>query len=480
LVALLAAAAPAAVRLPAIFGDNMVLQRGQPLPVWGWAEKGEEITVAMAGQSLAAKAGDDGRWKVTLAKLHGQLTEVAVRNPSGDTRFVWIPTPLTMTVKGSSGNTLTFKNVWVGEVWVCSGQSNMHWTFDPGHGVMNNDAEVAAAKYPDVRMFTAAKRGAPQPAADVPGTWLPITPENLKVGGPNGASALAYFFGRELHQALHVPIGLINTSVGGTPAEFWTSRKALEAIPALKPLAGHGESSVLYNAMIAPLIPYAIRGAIWYQGESNAGRAYQYRTLLPAMIANWRADWRQGDFPFGIVQLAPFRYGGQNPANCAELWEAQLIAANSVPNAGLAVTMDIGDPKDIHPKNKQEVGRRLALWALAKVYGRSLVYSGPIYKSMAIEDGKIRLRFDHPGGGLIAADGKPLSDFTIAGADQKFVPAVATIDGRTIVVHADQIAQPVAVRYAWRDDATPNLANKDGLPASPFRTDQWKGLTEGK
>ena len=214
--------------------------------------------------------------------------------------------------------------------------------------------------------------------------------------------------------------------------------------------------------MIAPLIPYAIRGAIWYQGESNVSRAQQYRTLFPAMIANWRADWGQGDFPFGFVQIAPFRYGGQDPANCAELWEAQLMTLKSVPNTGMAVTTDIGDVKDIHPKNKQEVGRRLALWALAKIHGRRLVYSGPIYRSMSVEGGAIRLRFDFAAGGLASSDGKPLREFTIAGADRKFVPAAATIDGDTIVVRSDQISQPVAVRYAWRDDAGAELGQQGG------------------
>ncbi len=359
----------------------------------------------------------------------------------------------------------------VGEVWVCSGQSNM----EMGVGGCNRGREeIAAANYPDLRLFKVAQAKASQPAADLHGAWAPCGPDNV-----GGFSAVAYFFGRRLHQELDVPVGLIDTSWGGTPAEFWTSRKTLSETPGLGPLA-QGESSCLYNGMIAPLVPYAIRGAIWYQGESNVDRAYQYRTLLPAMIANWRADWGQGSFPFGIVQLAPFRYGGQNPANCAELWEAQLMTAQSVPDTGLAVTTDIGDPKNIHPKNKQEVGRRLALWALAKVYGRSLAYSGPIYQSMAVEGDKIRLRFDHAGGGLAAADGKPLTDFAIAGADQKFVPATAAIDGQTIVVRAGEVAHPVAVRYAWRDDAAPNLANKAGLPASPFRTDQWKGATQPK
>jgi sialate O-acetylesterase len=416
--------------------------------------------VALAGQTLTTKAGDDGRWNVVLAKLE-------------------VGEPLELSVRGSSGNTLTVKNILVGEVWLCSGQSNMHWTFNAGHGVLNNDAEVAAAKYPNIRMFTVAKGGAPAPAADVGGAWLPITPENLAVGGGNGASALACLFGRDLQKTLNVPVGLINSSVGGTPAESWTSHEVLEANPALKGLAGQASASVLYNAMIAPLTSYAIRGAIWYQGESNIGRAYQYRELLPAMIGNWRAAWGEGDFPFGIVQIAPFRYEGQNPLNAAELWEAQVMTAKTVPNTGLAVTMDIGDVKDIHPKNKQEVARRLALWALAKVYDRQdVVHSGPLYKSMAVEGNKVRLQFDHVADGLKAADGKPLVDFTLAGADEKFVPAVAEIDGNSIVAHSDQVAVPVAVRYAWRDDAAPNLVNSAGLPAAPFRTDTWKGVTQ--
>ncbi len=449
------ATASAAVRLPAVFGDNMVLQRGQPVPVWGWADKGEEVTVAIAGQTLATKAGDDGRWRVALAKLD-------------------VGQPLEMTVKGSTGNTITLKNILVGEVWVCSGQSNM----EMGIGLCNDaQKEIAAADYPAIRLFEIPKVKAPQPAADVKAAWTPCTSQSVAIGSWNGFSAAAYYFGRSLHKELNVPIGLIDTSWGGTPAEFWTSRKTLETAPTLKTLA-QGESSCLYNGMIAPIVPFAIRGAIWYQGEANLSRAYQYRTLLPAMIANWRADWAQGDFPFGVVQLAPFRYVGQNPANFAELCEAQLLTAQSTPNVGLAVTMDIGDVKDIHPKNKQEVGRRLALWALAKTYGRDVVYSGPIYKSMTVEGDKIRLQFDHLGGGLAAADGKPLREFTVAGADEKFVPAEAAIDGASIVVHAAQVAKPVAVRYAWRDDASANLANKEGLPASPFRTDRWKGVTE--
>jgi sialate O-acetylesterase len=452
LVAFSAAAAVASVKLPSVIGDNMVLQRGQPVPIWGWANKGDEVTVSIAGQMQSAKAGDDGRWKVVLEQLD-------------------VGQPLEMTIKGSSDALIALKNILVGEVWVCSGQSNMEMEV-----AKCNDAsrEIAAANYPNLRLFTVEFKMSAEPQVDCTGNWEPCSPANVA-----GFSAAAYYFGRQLQKELGVPIGLIHTSTGGTPAELWTSRKTLETDPVLKPLA-KGESSCLYNAMIAPLIPYAIRGAIWYQGESNVVRAHQYRTLFPAMIANWRADWGLGDFPFGFVQIAPYRYDGLSPTACAELWEAQLMTLKASPNTGMAVTMDIGDVKDVHPTNKQDVGKRLSLWAMAKVYGRDLVYSGPIYKSMSVEGSKVRLEFDHVGGGLAAADGKPLREFALAGADQKFVLADAEIDGNTVVCHSDQVAQPVSVSYAWRDDAVPNLANKEGLPASPFRTDSWKRVTEGK
>ncbi|MGW8256538.1 MAG: sialate O-acetylesterase, partial [Thermoguttaceae bacterium] len=298
-----AAPAAAAVKLPALFSDNMVLQRDMPVPVWGWADKGEEVTVSVAGQTLTTKADDHGQWKVVLAKLHlGQ--------------------PLEMTVKGSSGNAISLKNILAGEVWVCSGQSNMEMGIDRCN---NAKEEIAAADYPQIRLFLVLRTKKTKPAEDVKGTWKRCTPKNIAAGGWGGFSATAYYFGRMLHKELGVPIGLIDTTWGGTPAEFWTSRKALEANPALKALADRKDASSLYNGMIAPLIPYAIRGAIWYQGESNLARAYEYRSLFPAMIANWRADWGRGAFPFFFVQLAPFRYKGQNPANYAELCEAQRM-----------------------------------------------------------------------------------------------------------------------------------------------------------
>jgi sialate O-acetylesterase len=451
------AALRAEVKLAGVFGDNMVLQRDMAVPVWGWADKGEEITVQIAGQTKTAKAGDNGRWQVTLDKL--QVGE-----------------PLEMTVKGSTGEERKLSNILVGEVWICSGQSNM----EMGVGACNHaKEEIAAADYPNIRLFTVPKNKTAEPTTELKSRWLPCTPTNLGAEDWASFSAAAYFFGRQLNKELNVPIGLIHTSWGGTPAEFWTSRKTLDADPALKPLA-HGDSSCLYNGMIAPLIPFAIRGAIWYQGESNAGRAYQYRTLFPAMIRDWRTDWAEGDFPFGFVQIAPFDYGNADPACWAELCEAQAMTLTTVPSTGMAVTVDIGDVKDIHPKNKQDVGQRLALWALAKVYGKDVVYAGPSYKSMAVEGNKIRVQFESVGGGLVSRDGKPLGEFTIAGEDQKFVPATAELDGDSVVVSSPEVASPVAVRFAWRDDTQPNLSNKDGLPAGPFRTDSWKGVTEGK
>jgi len=438
------------VELPSVIGDNMVLQRGQPLPVWGWAKPGEMIAVTFAGQSVATKTDKNGRWQVTLAKIE-----------AGG--------PLQMAITSQSGGKVVLKNILAGEVWVCSGQSNMEW---PLSRAKDGRQEIAAAKFPKMRLFQIPKVRSDKPETNCPGQWKECTPATAA-----GFSAVGYFFGRKLHEDLDVPVGLIQSAWGGTPAELWTRREVLEADPALKDLAGRG--SKLYNAMIAPLIPFSIRGAVWYQGEANCSRAYQYRTLLPAMIKNWRDDWKRGDFPFGIVQLAPFRYRRLDPACCAELWEAQLMTVKNVPHTGLAVTVDIGNVRNIHPANKQDVGHRLALWALAETYGKKdLVFSGPIYKSMTVEGRKIRLSFDHTGGGLSTLDGKPPSHFTIAGADEKFHPATAAIDGPTIVVSCDAVAKPVAVRYAWRDDAQPNLSNKAGLPASPFRTDQWKGVTQ--
>lgn len=453
---LLAATSHADVRLPKVFGDHMVLQRNAQVAVWGWADAGEQVTVTLGSASATTQAGGDGKWQV----------RIATPDAGG---------PLELVVKGK--NELKVTDVLIGEVWICSGQSNMEWSV----AASQNAAEEAKnGEHPRIRMITVAKIPAEHPASDIMGQWQAASPQTVPQ-----FSAVGYFFARHLEQELNVPIGMINTSWGGTICEAWTSREALQADADFKPLldraspfkAGQpNQAAALYNGMIHPLVPFGIRGAIWYQGESNVGRAVQYRKLFPAMIADWRQRFGQGDFPFLYVQLAPFKYG-QDPRLLAEQWESQFKTLG-VPNTGMAVTTDIGDVKDIHPRNKQDVGKRLALWALAKTYGKAeLVYSGPLYDSQVREGSKVRIKFQHVGGGLIARDGKPLTHFQVAGEDQQFVEATATIEQDTVVVSSDKVAQPVAVRFAWDQMAEPNLANKEGLPASPFRTDDWRLLT---
>jgi sialate O-acetylesterase len=642
--------AAAALRLPALITDHMVLQQQMAVPLWGWAEPGEKVQVQGSWQDSPSTttADDQGQWKVTL-----------------DTPQAGGPYRIEFK---TDADEMTVENVMVGEVWVCSGQSNMQmglmrsdpWT----KGVFNYKSEIAAADYPDIRLFTVTQKIADTPQADCEGNWSQCSPETVA-----DFSAVAYFFAQKVHQETGLPIGLIHTSWGGTPAEAWTSERALKKLPDFVPTleqlkipddaienlkkeyeekmakwstdldqavakvspdahradaddtawptmklpttweaAGHGaldgvvwfrkkidipadwqgtdltlelgpiddldttyvngtkvgevttydswqkprsytvpadavtagtnaiavkvtdnaggggiygkpdqlkiypaqqpENSLslagdwkysiavdlkdvdpmpispavvknqntptlLYNAMVAPLIPYGIKGVIWYQGESNATRAHQYRQLFPTMITNWRTDWAQGDFPFYFTQIAPFQYGIEDI--CPELQEAQLMTL-SLPNTGMAVTTDIGNIRDIHPRNKQGVGRRLALWALAKDYGQNdLVYSGPLYRSMQKEGAKIRIQFDHTGSGLMALGGD-LNHFTIAGPDKKFVEATAEIDNNTIMVYSDQITDPAAVRYAWSNMAIGNLYNFDGLPGSPFRTDDWNNV----
>ncbi len=637
----LASAASADVRLPGVFSDHMVLQRDKPLAVWGRADAGEKVTVGLAGHSANTTADASGSWSVKLAAL-----------PAGG--------PHEMTV--TANNTLTFRDVLVGEVWLCSGQSNMQWSLkDAADGAR----EVAEAVHPEIRLVTVNSAQSLTPQADAPTSgWAACTPESAA-----SFSAVGYFFGRGLHRELGVPIGLINSSWGGTVCEAWTSAATLKTLPdfaprvafvekiaasgavvdwnkeiagwwtrndpapavgtgwtsadfdssswssmtlptqweyagllnydgiawfrkeftlpetwngrnlmlhlgkiddmdttyingvkvgsandsnairnypvpaallkpgrnvvavsvldtalnggitgpapdmrlelpgatgeAAIPLAGEwryrtviplskleplpepvGSSpnvcTVIHNRMIAPLTSYAIRGAIWYQGESNVSRAHQYRTLFPAMIQDWRRAWGD-DIAFGFVQLANFLTPSKDPGeSCwAELREAQAMALK-LPKTGMAVAIDIGTAGDIHPKNKQDVGHRLALWAWAKVYGRPVVYSGPVYRSMTVEGNTIRIAFDHIGSGLEAKGGEPLRQFAIAGEDQKFVWADARIDGETIVVSSPHVPHPAAVRYAWADNPEGcNLTNKENLPASPFRTDQWPGLTVG-
>jgi len=493
-------AAVADIKLPAIIGDNMVLQQGGKVPIWGWADPSEEVTAGVSWNStkLAVTADKDGKWtiKIDPPKAGG---------------------PYEMTIAGK--NTITIKNILVGEVWVCSGQSNMQMAVQSS---ANAKQEVAEAGYPKIRLFSVKRTVADKPQSDCVGNWTECSPETVP-----GFSAVAYFFGRELHKQLNVPVGLIHTSWGGTPAEAWTRREVLEADADFVPIVKRYDDAVakypqameeykqklvkwkqaaekalsdgkkppqrpgapfgpgnphspagLYNAMIAPLIPYGIQGAIWYQGESNAGRAYQYRTLFGGMIKNWRDDWGQGQFSFLFVQLANFMKVKPEPDESAwaELREAQSMTL-ALPNTGMAVIIDIGDADNIHPKNKQDVGKRLALWPLAGIYGKKLVYSGPIYKSMKVDGNSIILSFDHVGGGLVAKGDGQLKGFSIAGKDRKFVWADAKIDGNTVVVSSDKVSEPAAVRYAWADNPVCNFYNKESLPASPFRTDEWPGVT---
>jgi sialate O-acetylesterase len=480
-----------------LFTENMVLQQGTKVPVWGTAEEGETVTVQFQGQEAKATT-KDGRWQVELQNL----------KPGG---------PFPMSIAGK--NKLEFKNVLVGEVWIASGQSNMEW---PLRASSDPEQHAAAAANPHIRLYTVPKRPADKPQSAVESSWVECGPQSVM-----NFSAVAYFFARDLQKSRNVPVGMIHTSWGGTPAEAWTSQPVLARNSQLShylekreqavasyanavekyqaDLAAYKEAAAkakeegkqppveprrpfppvtptsLYNGMIAPLIPYAIKGAIWYQGESNAGRAYEYRSLFPAMIQNWRDDWNQGNFPFLFVQLAPFQRIVTEPqeSNWAELREAQLQTTNLCPNTGMAVITDVGHETDIHPKWKEPVGARLALAARALAYGEKVAFSGPVFDSMAVKGNKAVLTFKHAGGGLVAK-GDKLTGFTMAGDDRKFHNAQAEIQGDSVVVSCDQVDRPVAVRFGWANFPVVNLWNKDGLPASPFRTDDFPITTQPK
>jgi sialate O-acetylesterase len=471
----------AEVTVPAFFSNGMVLQREKPAPVWGYAEPGETLSITFRGQEVRTQADELGRWKAALAPT------------SAGTGF-------TLRIQGQSGS-FAIDDVAVGEVWVASGQSNMEWI------VRNsNDAEreIAASANPQIRFFTVSKKMSYVPLDNVQGKWQSAHPQTT-----GDFSAVAYFFARHLQQKLKVPIGVIVSVWGGTPAEAWISGTSLagdislhqafvdwantmESYPAAMlayeaamkefeagkrkeppyPPRGPGHQhtpSGLYNGMIAPLLPYAIAGAIWYQGESNAGlgRAELYRKLFPALIRDWRRARGQGDFPFLFVQLANHDNLGPG-TQWPEVREIQLHTL-SLRNTGMAVTIDIGDAQDVHPRNKQDVGFRLALPALVLTYGENLVYSGPIFQQAVVDGSAIRVYFDHVGGGLRSKSG-PLRTFEIAGSDGKFHPAEARIDGATVVVSSPSVPKPTQVRYAWANDPPANLYNAEGLPASPFRS----------
>jgi sialate O-acetylesterase len=543
--------------MPAIFGDHMVLQRDGMVPLWGTADPGETVTVTAGAAKGTATADTAGKWVVKLSNLPASTT------------------PIDVTVAGK--NTLTFHDVLVGDVWVCSGQSNMEF----GIKAFMKKEDLEKTANPLIRLFMVPKLVAPNPAGDIGpapamapkiGHWMVCSPETLAQGGEwSGFPAVAYYFGREVQAFTNQPVGLIGSCWGGTRINSWTSLEALQSNPAMASLAkgaadfrdhydqikttyetttlpqwnatlakwnednkaaldaytqaqkewgeaaktaaanhqpapprpvppkpprgpvdpvhSNQTSTGLYNGMIAPLIPYGIKGVVWYQGEANGDQPDFYRIALPLLINDWRKNWNQGDFPFLVVQLPNFMQ--RKPAPSESTWagvrEAQADAL-SLPNTGVAVTIDLGEAGNIHPADKQDVGQRLGLVARHVAYGqKDDVYTGPTFKSSAVEGNKIRLTFDNVGGGLVigkapdyfysveknppAPELSKLEGFAIAGADGKYVWANATIDGSTVVVSADEVTAPVNVRYAWADNPACNLYNKEGLPAAPFRTD---------
>lgn len=499
------------VKLPAIFADHMVLQRDQKVPVWGWADDGEKVTVEFAGQKAEATT-KDGKWTVSLPALKANSTGAV------------------FTVKGK--NAIELQDVLVGEVWFCSGQSNMEMTVN---GSKNAKEEMAAAKNPRIRHFKVPHVTdiTPQTEVKTTGGWQETTPATV---GP--FTAVGYFFAREIEKELDVPIGLIGCNWGGTRIDPWIPPVGWQSVPALKenfadklstfptrtpvmeqytqpvldtdgkptldangkpnvvtvtetngrpklrpkldadgkPMmtASNGSPTAIYNAMVHPIIPYAIRGALWYQGESNNGEGMLYFEKMKALIAGWRSLWQEGDFPFYYVQLAPNHYG--RPEALPGIWEAQT-AALSVPNTGMAVITDAATVANIHPPDKQTVGHRLALWALTKTYKKPVVgYASPLFDTLKIEGTNARVSFKNAEG-LKSLNDQPLTWFTIAGEDKKFVPAKAEILGNSVIVSAPEVQKPVAVRFGWNELAEPNLANAAGLPASPFRTDTWTDAT---
>ncbi|MCE9606566.1 MAG: sialate O-acetylesterase [Planctomycetia bacterium] len=519
LLILTATTSRAEVRTHALISDGMVLQRDQPARLWGTAAVGEKVTVEFRDKTATTVAGSDGKWRIEL-----------------DAQAGGGPFPL----KIVGENVIRFENVFVGDVWLCSGQSNMGWPVAtrPGSG------ELLGTENPRIRLFTVPQRLLDEPVSEVAGSWSECGPTTLL-----NFSAAAYYFGRELEQTQKVPIGLIHASYGGSGVEQWLGGSAMTEAPELAPLRAARASekqaaaqarlriqpeieryqaalaeakkngtpvpkpprgmhaapttSQLYNGMIAPLLPYAIRGVIWYQGEADTNKPQDYEALFSALIRGWRRDWKQGEFPFLFVQIAPFGKIVVGPASSqwAALREAQLKTSHTVERTGMAVVTDWGHETDIHIKQKKPVGHRLALLARALVYGEKLVFSGPTFTALNVKGNEAVLGFEHVGAGLVAkrmiledvstdprtgpggalhvaedASDAPVQvqGFTVAGANRKFVAAHAEIRGDTVVVTSSEVAEPVAVRYGWADYPTGNLFNRDGLPASPFRTDDWE------
>lgn len=436
----------AEVKLPAIFSDHMVIQRDVEAPVWGWAEPGEDVSVSFGRDTKRTKADKDGKWSLKLSKLDASAK------------------PHDLTIKGT--NEITLKNVLVGDVWICSGQSNMEWPLKASTKTPN---EVAASQKNNkqLRLFRIPKHiKSPEPAADTEGTWTTTELE----GNCLSFSGCGFFFGAKLQEELNIPIGLIDTSWGGTPVDQWISNKAYKEF-----LGSDRKGGSIYNGMIAPLVPFAIKGAIWYQGESNRGNAFPaYFTKMDALITGWREDFQVGDFPFYQVQIAPHQYNRKKPGDdetlCRNIWASQYKAAKEIKNCGIVPIHDTihGVIDNIHPWDKKPVGERLASLALKNDYGKDVAFTGPEFASAAARSGKIIVSFNHVVDGLTTTDGEDPSFFEIAGADQVFVPAKARIQGNTVEVSADDVSSPKYVRMGWLETSVPNLADKNGWPVFQF------------
>jgi len=445
----------AEILLPSVISDNMVLQQKAEVAIWGWAVPDEKVMIVGSWSSkdtVIATAQNNAGWKA----------DIKTDEAGG---------PYTLDIIGSSR--IRLENVMLGEVWICSGQSNMEWSVN--HKIKDGEEEAANANYPEIRIFHIPKTGYDHPQRHCQASWTECSPVTMRT-----TSALAYFFGRELHKKLDVPVGLVVSAWGGTPAEVWLRKELVEKDPELKEASGKikeypwwpDHPGVAYNGMISPVIPYGLAGVIWYQGESNASTSQTYYKLFKKLIESWREDFGR-QLPFYYVQIAPFAYGG--PEQKAFLVREQQAMAMDIPNTGMVVISDlVDDVKNIHPLNKQDVGKRLANWAFAEVYGLPVkAYKSPFYKSMMIEKNKIRITFHNAGNGLFCPD-KEITHFRIAGKDRQFVDAKAKIDGNTIVVYNKSIKEPVAVRFAFDNVSIPNLFSTEHLPVSLFRTDNWE------
>ena len=486
-----ASALKAEVSLPSIFSDHMVLQRNHENPVWGRADPGEKITVEFGGQKKTTVAAADGMWRVTLDPMPANAE------------------PQLLQVSGIKSQ-VSISDVLVGEVWFCSGQSNMGWVVNSSE---HADLEIASANYPNIRLLRIPTVGAAELQSDFEGGWVKCSPETV-----GGFSAVGYFFGRRLHNTLGVPVGLVNNAWGGSPIEAWIPRDALDAAGSYEAMlsrwdkryaeysdevlareiaefeawekagrpgpkrwrptdirTGRHRPANIYNGMVHPTIGYGLKGVIWYQGESNLGDPYQYRSLFPLLITTLRERWGQGDFPFYWVQLADFSAEVPEPgdSNWAELREAQTMTL-ALPNTGEAVIIDIGEGRDIHPRDKQTAANRLVRHALANDYGYRMPSKSPRFKSMKIKGRKAVVTFDDVSSHLYAFDVEEVKGFAIAGTDKKFYWAEAKITGRdTVEIWSDQVDRPAAVRYGWANNPVVNLYNRNGLPVTPFRTDDW-------